>query len=666
MKFSLNFIQEFLKVNLPPEQLAKKLTMAGMEVEGFEKSGSDWIFNIEVTTNRHDWLSIAGIAQEIAAILGKNLRIKSPQDKKQPLLLERKVIIESNQDCSYYLGRSIKGVNIGPGSQKIQSLVVNCGLASINNVVDITNYCMLKWGNPLHAFDQDKLEGNIYVRRAKKNEFFIGIDGKERVLDKENLVIADSKKIIALAGVIGSKNTEVDDSTKNIFLEAAIFSPLTVRRSRRRAGVDTESSYRFERRVSPEYLEFASQEATRLIKEIAGGVLKGVTKAGQKPKISPKKINISLNGLETYLGVKVPEEKFKTIIASLGFKFQAKAKGQYLLFPPLQRFDLIREVDVYEEVSRIYGYEKIPPQIPFLRKAMDSRVVDRGKDIYRFNSELADYLARLGFKEIISYSLQGREELGSNSTLLGIEIINPLRKQENSLRFSLLTGMIKSLGHNLNRSQSGLQFFEVAHIYLNDRKGFSELPALALGRSGKQDEFFLLKGAVEKVLQYASVQIFEFREEKLPFFSDGLTILSKGKVLGFLGKLDQETVKRFSLKEDLFFAQLNLEELAKISGEKRYKPISPYPAVWRDISIALKKQVSFKEVEEVIKARCKHLVDLRIVGFYQGKNIPAQTTAFTLRIFYQSTDKTLTAQEVDIFHNDARQALSQIKGLELR
>ena len=660
MKFSLNFIQEFLKIGLPPAELAKQLTMAGMEVESLDKSGSDWIFTIEVTTNRYDWLSMAGIAREIAAVLGKKIKIKTPQVKLKPLLLERKIIIADKEDCPYYIGRSLKGVGIGPSNQKLKSLISNCGLSSVNNVVDITNYCMLKWGNPLHAFDEDKLEGDIYVRRARQGESFIGIDAKVRVLNPENLVITDSKKIIALAGVIGAKNTEVDAATKNIFLEAAIFSPLTVRRSRRCACVETESSYRFERRVSPDYLEFASQEASQLIEEACRGTFKGAAYSGQKPKISKKTIAVNLTGLDDYLGAKIPAAKFKNILTNLGFNFKTAGKNEYLLLPPKQRFDIVGEVDVYEEASRIYGYEKILPQIPCLRKNIG--ITAPGKDIYCFNNELAEYLAYLGFKEITSYSIEG-SGLGPDNP---IEILNPLRKEENILRQSLLSGMIKAIAHNLNRSQSGLRFFEIAHVYANDKKQLRESGVLALGVSGKEEEFFLLKGAVEKILRYVSDEPFDFKTESQPFFNAGLSIISKGRALGFLGKLNQRIKKQFDLEEEVFFAQLSLEELIKLSGEKKYKPISQYPVVWRDISIALKKAVPFKEVEKTIRARCKHLADLRIVDIYQGKNIPQGTAAFTLRIFYQSADKTLTAQEVDVFHNEARSALSQISGLTLR
>ncbi|MCF7908385.1 MAG: phenylalanine--tRNA ligase subunit beta [Candidatus Omnitrophica bacterium] len=666
MRFSLNFIQEFLEVNLKPAELANKLTMAGMEVESLQRLGNDWVFDIEVTTNRYDWLSIVGIAQEIGAVLGKNLKVKHPAKLKEALLKERSVIIENIQDCPYYIGRSIKGIKVSRANQQIRELVLNCGLTSVNNIVDITNYCMLKWGNPLHAFDEDKLEGNIYIRRAKKGEPFVGIDGKERVLDKINLVVADQKKVVALAGVIGAKNSEVDESTKNIFLEGAIFSPIAVRRSRRAAGVDTESSYRFERRVSADYLELASSEAAQLIENLAKGRFQGVCRAGRKPHFSQKKVSLSLSGLENYLGCSVPAAKFKSIITSLGFGLKQSSKNKYLLSVPVQRFDIDKDVDIYEEVSRIYGYDKISAKLPFLRKNFDSRVVDRSKSAYHFNKELAIQIALLGFKEVITYSIEDKDALGANEPENKIEVINPLRKQESSLRSSLLPGMIKAVGHNLNRSQSNLYFFEIAHIYLKDKKGFSEFPVLALAASGKPRGFFYLKGAVENIFKFTNIQEFEFKKTKSSYFSDALTIVIKGKVIGFIGKVNENIKKNCDLKEDLFFAQLNIEQLIASANQKKYRQFSSYPAVSRDISIALAKDVDFKEVEDTIKAKSNYLADLCIVDIYKGKDVPPETTAFTLRIFYQSPNKTLTSQEVDEFHNQIRQALSSQRGLQLR
>jgi phenylalanyl-tRNA synthetase beta chain len=663
MKFSLNFIQEFLKINLPPKELADKLTMAGMEVEGFTKIADDWVFDIEVTTNRYDWLSMVGIAREISAVLGKSLKVDYPSFKEQAKLTTRKIIIQDKKDCPYYIGRLIEKVKIKESHGCLKKLVTNCGLTSVNDIVDITNYSMLKWGNPLHAFDNDKLEGNIYIRRAKKGESFIGIDNKEYSLEKTNLVIADAKKIIALAGVIGSKNTEVDKATKNVFLEAAIFSPLVVRRSRRLAGLDTESSYRFERRVSPDYLEHASCEATGLIKKIGGGNYIAATRAGKKPKVSSKKIALSLASLEAYLGLKIPEAKVKSIFRALGFSCKKTSANKLLVSSGRERFDINEAVDIYEEISRIYGYEKIKASLPFLKRSLDD-AGSRSQDIYSFKNELADYLAWLGFKEIITYSIEGSQELCRSKDK--ITITNPLRKNENSLRNSLCLGMLKSIKYNLNRNQSVSGFFEIAHTYGKQKESFIETPVLALGRSSQAGSLFSLKGSLENILNGLNLGKFAFVEQSFPGFSNALKIIINQKEVGFLGKLDQALKKDFDLKEDLYFAQLDLEQLIKARSKKSFVLLSPYPAVFRDISISLGQNLKFEKIEEIIHQANPYFSSLSIVDAYKGKDLAPGSQAFTLRVFYQSSSKTLTSGEVDTFHNKIREKLSCQQGIILR
>lgn len=662
MRFSLNFIQEFLKIDTPPIELASLLTMAGMEVERLEKETSDWIFDIEVTTNRYDWLSMVGIAREIAAILGKTLKVDYPVPIKKLLLTTRNIIIEDKGDCPYYIGRRVEGVKVSTSPPWLRKRILNCGLTLVNDVVDITNYSMLKWGNPLHAFDADKLEGDIYIRRAKNGESFVGIDGKERTLGRVNLVIADSKKVIALAGIMGAKNTEVDEATKNIFLEAAVFSPLTVRRSRRDVGLDTESSYRFERIVPPHLLEYTSCEAARLIEEVTGGKNKGYKEAGKKPQLARERIAISLDSLGAYLGILPSKQKVKKILKSLDFNIKDISKNKIVVFPSISRFDIKSEVDVYEEFSRIFGYDKIPAQIPFLKGGL---ATSGREESYYFKGELASFVALLGFKEVITYSLEEKEQIRIEDKDI-IELLNPLRSQENALRSNLLFGMVKSIRHNSNRNQGGLRFFEIADVYFKDKKGFLELPTLSLAISGKDEDFFCLKGAIEKILNFLSINTFEFRENSLKNFTNSLKVNVGSCNLGFLGKLDQQQKKNLSLKDDLLFAQLDLSLCEKERGKRRYKPFSPYPAIWRDISISLNKDIKFKEIEEIIKRKGNYLASLSIVNVYNGKDIPSGHKAFTLRVFYQSSEKTLTSGEVDSFHSQIRQELSQQEGVKLR
>ena len=667
MRFSLNFIKEFLEVKTPPQKLASLLTMAGMEVEHFEKVSDDWVFDIEVTSNRYDWLSILGIAREISAVLGKKLKVNYPPRIKEPTFKGKNIIIEDKKDCPYYLGRFLSDVTVNNSPKCLVELILNCGVSSVKDVVDITNYCMLKWGNPLHAFDADKIEGEVYIRRANKGESFVGIDGKGRTLGRENLVIADAKKVIALAGVMGAKNTEVSASTKNIFLEAAIFSPVTVRCSRRAAGLETDSSYRFERMVSADYLEYASFEAAQLIAKSGKAKLISLLKAGAKPHFPKKKIALDLSLVSAYLGGSFSKGTVKKILESLGCDVKSTSQNKLNVFVPFWRFDLKEKVDLYEEFARVYGYDKISGRIPSLAHYAQKDPKGSPEELYRFKNELAALITLLRFKEVINYSLESQEELDRIGQKESIKVSNPLRTQENALRPSLLLGMLKTIRHNLNRNQNVLCFFEIADIYLREKDGFLEKPFLAMAISGKEDTFFYLKGAVEEILTYLNIgNLVKFPETSIANFTNALQVIAKDKDFGFIGKLDEAQKKYFGLKEDVFFAQLDVCALMECRSQKRYQVFSPYPVIWRDLSIILQNTIKFKEIEKIIKEQGSYLTDMKIVDIYEGKDIPPESRAFTVRIFYQSKEKTLTSQEVDSSHANIRQMLSQHSGIQLR
>jgi len=660
MRFSLSFIKEFIKIDLPAQKLAQLLTMAGIEVEHHEVLGNDHVFDIEITSNRYDWLSIIGIAREVSSCLGKKIDIKYPKIIKSPLIKDKLIKIENTADCPFYVARKLKGVKVSVSPRLIQEKVTNCRINTINNVVDITNYCMLKWGNPLHAFDEDKIEGNIYIRRARPGEKFTGIDEKERILNYENLVIADDKKIIALAGVMGAKNTEVTENTKNILLEAAIFSPLRIRHSRRAAGIDTDSSYRFERQVFSDYLEYASAEAAGLIAEIAGAEFAGYLEAGRKPRVTDKKITLELGKLNKYLGAQYPKSKVKTILVNLGFTVKESGKDKFMLLAPKHRFDITEDVDVYEEISRIYGYDKIKQQIP----AIAHEVVKN--EIYEFKKELRQFLCSLSLNEIITYSIESEEELNKLGYDNLIKLVNPLRAQENSMRPGLSLGMIKAIGYNLNRSRSNLHFFEIANVYSANAGSFCELPRLSIGICDEGKDLFYLKAIAEEIFKFLNVNNFEFREKSFFFCTNALEVSINKKPAGFLGKLNEKFANELGFKKDLYLCELDITSLCAERKLKCYLPISPYPAVFRDISIALNKGRHFSDVEKIIKEKKEYISDYRIVDTYKGKDLEDGFVAFSLRLFYQSKARTLTSQEVDEIHNAIRAGLSSQEGIKLR
>jgi len=653
MKFTLNFIKEFFDPKEKPSCIAEKLTLAGIEVESLTKENNDWIFQIEVTPNRADLLSIFGLANEIAAVLGKQLKIKIPSPKLPPLDIN--LFVENRKDCPLYIASVIKGIKVRKTPSWLKERLLNCGINSVNCVVDIGNYSMLKWGHPLHIFDLDKIEGDIFIRRAKDKESFLGLDNKERKLSPSNLVIADNKKVIALAGIIGGENSCVDENTRNILIETAIFSPLVIRKSRQNAGISTESSYRFERKVFLRLLEATLSSTINLILELCGGDFVGGKKVG-RINSSSRRIKANLSSLEKHLGVKLPLKKVKEILKNLSCQVSLKDKNTIEVRPPFFREDLKEEVDIFEEVARIWGYDKLPSRIPFILPQ---------KDNFDFLVSLKEFLVRLGLKEIITYSIVARDDLETLGEKNFIRIINPLRKEEDCLRTSLLLGMISVAKYNLNQQNEVGEFFEIAHLYQRKNSRFEEKPFLGIGVTGKDPSY--IKAYVEELLKFLNISNYRFEDVSLKNFTNALQIFKEDKVLGFLGKLDKKIKDSFQLKKELFFAQLNLSLLEEERKEKQFKPFSFYPKVSRDISLAKRKDIPFKNIVKIIEDNTKELLEgFEIIDIYQGEKIPQEFMGITLRIHYRSLQKTLAAEEVDSLHNQLRKKLEEREGIFLR
>ena len=659
MRFSLNFIKEFLNPPLSPEGISQRLTMAGLEVENIEKIDDDYIFDAEVTPNRYDWLSIFGISNELACLCNRRLKVKFPHIETKPYLKELSIIIENKRDCPVYIARLIRGVRIGDSPNWLKKRVENCGIKSINNAVDITNYSMLKWGNPLHAFDFDKIEGNIYVRRAKNKEVFIGLDDKQYLLNNSNLVISDDKKIIALAGVMGAKNTEVDPGTKNILLEAAIFSPLCVRRSRRSANLDTDSSYRFERNVSSKLLDVASFSAARLLCELCSGTMRGYRKEGKNPSFTKRNINFLKSELDNYIGIDFSISDIRSILYNLGFDIKTEGK-KIVTKAPFFRMDISQKEDVFEEVARCYGYERIKEEMPFLRPQ------ERKGSAYGFKNEIRDFLVRLGLNEVITYSINSFDNLKGFGEADFIMLNNPLRSQENALRTTLLLGMLEVIKYNINQKNSFLKFFEIANVYKKRGKGFAELPFLSCAATGSR-EFYYLKGVIKEILRFLNIDGAEFPSFKKNNFANAVKIEYKDKTLGFLGQVNSRVKRQFDIKDDINFFELDLKSVLSLRMDRGYKTFSRFPVVYRDISLGLSKNIKFEDIEQIIKKTAvKFLYGYKIVDMYEGKNKPEGLHIFTLRIFYNSQYKTLTANEVDELHFKIRDQISREEGVILR
>ena len=458
MIISLQWIKDYVSCSLPAEKLAHRLTMAGMEVEKIDSVDGDTVFELEITPNRPDCLNMIGLAREVSAVLNKELKI--PKVRK-PRFPSKKCPIEilERDGCSRYLGVVVRDVKIEPSPEWMQKRLKSVGLRPINNVVDITNFCLMETGQPLHAFDYDRLTGGkIVVRRARKGEKITTLDGEPRELDSSILVIADAKNPLALAGVMGGEASEVTAGTTNILLESAYFDPILIRRAARALGISTDSSYRFERGVDIQTVETGSLRALSLILKHAGGtvsarndVFVGCRKTTAKP------VCISVDEIDEQLGTSLTMQRCKTILKKLGFAVKVSAKRALQVTPPSFRNDIKEPVDVVEEVARVIGYDNLPLSLPSIR-AENAQADPRRK----FKQKIQNILASQGLCETVSFTLMNAEALAKCGLTQGkiVRLMNPLTTEQETMRPSMLPSMMSVARLNFNRAQRDLALFE--------------------------------------------------------------------------------------------------------------------------------------------------------------------------------------------------------------
>ena len=654
MKVTYNWLKDFVDIRIPAQRLAKMLTMAGLEVTSLEEKDGDFVFELEITSNRPDWLSIIGIAREVAAITGKKLRFDThrsrPASSFQYPVSKFEIKLESKRDCPLYIARIIKGVKVGPSPEWLKKRLELVGLRSINNIVDITNYVLIETGQPLHTFDLDKInDGAIFVRRAKDSEKIVTIDGKQHNLNSGILVITDSQRPVAIAGIMGGLESEVGVKTKDILLEAAVFDPITTRRASRKLGLSSESSYRFERGVDCQAVALASMRAAGLILKLAGGRLI-LSKSTTKPKAKKTTIILKTEEVNRILGTKYVSGQIKKILISLGFSVKRQS-GNFKVETPSFRSDVNQPIDLIEEIARISGYENIPTKLPKI-------IPQENRDaalIWERVRAVRDILISQGASEVITYSLINKSpayELGFPDAQL-ISIANPLTSQQEILRPSLIFGLVSCIEYNLNQKQKDIRIFEISKRFQNGQERLS----LGLACSGKEFNLLHIKGMLELLLKRLGIAEFKFVAGgcEHPFFQKDVSLLlmSNGKVYAELGMIMPEILERFDIKDLVFAAEVDLEsvfpEIEK--AQKRYIPIPLFPEVTRDISAILKQEIPVGNViDRVRTSGIPYLVELNFKEFYLGKQIPAGHKGVTLSCVYRAEDHTLTTEEAENAH----------------
>ncbi len=660
MKISLNWLKNYVAFSVPTPQLAHLLTMAGQEVKKIETVDGDQVFEIEVTPNRSDCLNHLGIARELSAILGKPL--KMPQAKTLKSASRKiNISISDKEACRRYVGALIQNVFVKDSSSEIASKLRSVDLRCINNVVDITNFGLMENGQPLHAFDFDKLVGGqIIVRRAQAHEKIVTIDGVERTLDPSILVIADAQKPVAIAGVMGGKATEVTHATRTVLLESAWFDPILVRRAARKLGLASDSSYRFERGVDLQQVAYGCQRAIALIEKFSGATCVAFHDVVAKKIKSPVRlVTIDLKEVERKLGFAVPLPKVKMMLARLGFGVRAGKSGVLKLSVPSFRPDVKAEVDIVEEIARVIGYDQLPTSFPVIKP---TQVRSDTRDVKK--RLMANALNANGVFEAITFSLVGKKDLDKCglSDKHCVRLVNPLSRDQDILRPSLLPSLLTSAQVNLNRGEKNVRLFEFGKIY--SHQGEQEVLGILLVGRRQSDwrlpkkelvNFFDLKGIVSATVS-AAVEpkvFFDVQASVASYFDDqekaGLSLAERSPITGSLGKLSGRVLAQWDIKSTMvYYAEIMLEPILSLtSSMRRFHSLPEFPSVVRDVSLAVPQHVAFATIAAaVLKEKVLILKEIRFIEEYSGEKIPAGQRGLVFSLIYQAPDRTLKEEEV--------------------
>jgi phenylalanyl-tRNA synthetase beta chain len=668
-------------------QLPRDYTL-GMPLEDALSLG-DTVLDISVTPNRSDCLSMIGIAREVAALTGNVLKMPNVQliESEEDFLNLSSVTILDPDLCPRYCARMIKDVKISSSPVWMKTRLEAAGLRAINNVVDVTNFVMLEMGQPLHAFDFRYLEeGRIVVRKSEAGEEFVSLDGKSRILPDQTLLICDGKKPVAIAGIMGGLNSEVKEDTKAVFLESAYFNPSSIRKSSRRLAMPTDAAFRFERGIDPEGVIRALNRAAQLIADTSGGLI-CKNYIDQYPRKIKALENISLrpSRIRKVIGASIEDREIEQILKSIDMSFQKDAHGIYRVTPPTFRVDITREIDLIEEVVRLYGYDRVPVTLP----AVSVTEID---DIPRLSLEerLRQLMIGGGFSEIINYSFTTPEfadwlKLESQDERRNFVVIkNPLTEDQSVMRTTLAYGLLETLKKNINNNILTLKIFEIGRAFIK-RPTDSELPEekniLAGLMAGKISDdlwgtkfsvdFYDLKGVLENIahdLKFSACKYVAQTQE--PFLHPGqsCSIYIKNQRVGYLGRIHPDVMEKMDLKGVCYLFEINIDILdALLTEEIRYKEISKFPAVTRDVAFVIPLAMEADQILEIVSNQHEDLLEnVGIFDIYTGKGLDEGSKSLGLRFSYRASDRTLTDTEINALHEKIVQNTMRLTGAKIR
>lgn len=655
MLVSWDWLRQYVPVDATVDEVSDRLTMSGLNLEEFHPVGDDIVIDLEVTSNRPDCLGHLGIAREVAALY--DCAVQTPaatlKESTEPVANAVSVRIDAPELCPQYIARVIRGVKIGPSPAWMQQRLATVGIASINNVVDITNYVMLECAQPLHAFDYDKLDGKqIIVRKAAAGEKLKAINQKEYALTTDQCVIADAKRPVALAGVMGGFDTEISSSTKTVLIEAASFAPLSIRSTARKLDLHSPSSYRFERALDPNGPEWASRRCCELILELAGGeLLSGAVTAGPTPPATGPEISLRFARFRKVLGIDIPVDAAVRILGQLGVKLVGSATAESARFlAPSYRRDLTREIDLIEEVARLYGYDKLPQDIAVplctSAKSLRERVVER----------IGETLTAAGYFEAITSSFTSDTErkwfqpLGDQPALM---VEHSSRRAENQLRQSLVPSLLASRRANERQGNFSAQLFEVAKVFLHADPAMPEHQSepwrigLVTGRG-----YLDLKGVVQLLIQRVNPHAeLTVQPSSIVQFTPGrgAEVWLNNKLWGWLGELDRSASDAADLRDAVCVAELDLAMLEAIADlVPRAEKLPEHPGMVRDLNFVLDEPVEWSAVETTVRQAAGPLLEaVAFGGQYRGKQLGDDKKSYVVSMTFRAADRTLTSDEVD-------------------
>jgi len=708
MRVTVGWLREFVDFDLSVEELCRGLTFLGVEVSSFyserqcEAAGEllrlsqeegfeldDTVIDLEITPNRPDCLGVIGVAREVSVLADvpvRQRRVRLSESGREAASAASLEVVAQDA-CPRYIGRVVAGIKVGESPGWLKRRLLAVGLRPVNNVVDIANYLMIETGQPMHCFDLDKLAGGqVVVRFAKAGEHLLMLDGQDRALFPEALVIADAVGPVALAGVMGGADSAVVDTTRNVFVECAVFDRRLIRRTSRRLGLQTESSYRFERGVDIGATDDVSKRAAQLISELCGGsILAGSLEAYPRP-YQPRSVRFRPERVCRILGTRIDAHLMEKMLLSLGFAVCREVDdqdGTILVEPPSFRVDVSCEEDLVEEVARVYGYDRIAPQLPRPRLSTDRLTTE-----LRLHRRVRQTLKSFGMCEVwtlglIGDSLLERCLVGQEHPLRRCVVLrNPLSSDEDRLRSFLLPSLLLAASHNARHKVLDRWLFGLGNVFVHvGEKAPRERMHIAIlgscdiwpenwARRGTKASFFHVKGVVARLMEELALPEPELSPAFLPFAeaSECCEVSVSGEPVGFLGRVHPEVAAAFALSGPVYFAELNLQTIGKLRPHQRkFRPFSLFPAVVLDLSVTVSKDTHHSQVEAIIREVGAELVeDVKLFDRYEGEQVPPDRVSLAYSITYRAKDRTLTVEEAFGRQQKVVEALSERIGARLR